>query len=446
MMSRFPVQGLDLSTGYYLDRSHRLALLMVRPRGSTRDMSFVRALHREVSRIATQAVEQEGNPGDMRIGLAGGYARGAEAVSVIWHDMVFSFATSLLLIVLLLYYAFRPSIVVLCIFVVTLFAALAWTLLLAYVLYGTLNIVTSIVAAMLIGLFVDYMIQVYRRFEECHRLEASPLRALETTLVGTGKAICSSALTTAVSFFSVVITSFRGMHQLGVVAGFGILFCLLATLVLMAALLSWLAKRRPALLPAGRAVDLGASWAARLVERNRRALLTCFAVLLALGMAGAAQVRFDATLDSLGLKESAVQTVEEKIQRVLGRRGEPLFVVARASGEAQLALHFDALERQGERWRASGSVGSFSSAGMLLPPPYRQRENLARLSAEGLAGTVHRSRPRIPHRERDEPSGIGRGHFPGRLCGGDCPGPSLTRGRRPSGAFPCAGRTGILLL
>jgi len=386
LMNRLPVQGLDLSTGYYLDRSHKLALLMVRPRGSTRDMSFVRTLHREVSRIATQAVAREGNPGDMRIGLAGGYARGAEAVSVIWHDMVVSFVTSFLLIVLLLYVAFRPSIIVLCIFVVTLFAALAWTLLLAYVLYGTLNIVTSIVAAMLIGLFVDYMIQFYRRFEECYRLDASPRRALERTLVGTGKAICSSALTTAVSFFSVVVTSFRGMHQLGVVAGFGILFCLLATLVLMAALLSWLAQRRPTLLPTDRPVNLGAHWAARLVERNRRALLAGFAALLALGVAGAVQVRFDATLDSLGLRESAVQAEEEKIQRVLGRRGEPLFVVARASTEEQLALHFDALERQGEQWRASASVGSFSSAGMFVPPPYRQREVLARLSAEGLAG------------------------------------------------------------
>jgi predicted RND superfamily exporter protein len=177
------------------------------------------------------------------------------------------------------------------------------------------------------------------------------------------------------------------MHELGVVAGFGIIFCFLATIVLMAALLSWLAKSRPLRLPAGRPVDLGASWAARLVDRRERALVVIFAVLVILGFAGAARVRFDATLESLGLRESAVQVVEEKIQRVLGRRGEPLFVVARASGEEQLALHFDALERQGERWRASGSVGSFSSAGMLLPPPYRQREALARLSAEGLAGT-----------------------------------------------------------
>ncbi len=400
LMSRLPAKSLDLSTGYYLDRSHRLAFLMVRPSGSTRDISFVRALHREVTRIAAQAVEQEGNPRGIRVDLAGGYARAAEALSVIWQDMVVSFAASLFLILLLLYLAFRPSLLVLGIFVVTLFAALAWTLLLAYLLYGTLNIVTSVVAAMLIGLFVDYMIQVYRRFQECYRLGGSPRRALEITLAGTGKAIVSGALTTAISFFSVVMTSFRGMHELGVVAGFGILFCLLATLTLMASLLSWLAKSWPRYLPAGRSVDLGANWAARLVARRGRAVIAFFAVLLAIGVAGATRVRFNATLDSLGLRQSAVQEVEAKVERVLGRRGEPLFVVARAPGEDQLSLDFDALERQGDQWRAAGRVGSFSSPGTLLPPPYQQREALARLSAVGITGAL--TGPDLAQRIRKE--------------------------------------------
>lgn len=388
LIGRLPAKGLDVSTGYYLDTSHSLAFLMVRPRGSARDMSFVSALQREVHRIAAQAIPQAGNSGGIRIRLAGGYARAAEAVSVIWQDMVVSFAASLFLILLLLYFAFRPSTVVLGIFVVTLFTALAWTLLLAYLLYGTLNIVTSIVAAMLIGLFVDYMIQVYKRFQECYRREGSPSLALERTLTGTGKAIVSGALTTAISFFSVVVTSFRGLHELGVVAGFGILFCLIATLVLMASLLSWLAKSRPKFVPAGRPVDLGASWAAWLVARSGRALIAFFAVLLVLGLAGAARVRFDAGLESVGLRGSAVQAVEERIGRVLGRRGEPLFLVARAPQEDQLASDFDALEEQGKAWRAAGRVGSFSSPGMLLPPPSLQREALARLSAEGLTGKL----------------------------------------------------------
>jgi predicted RND superfamily exporter protein len=399
LMNRLPATSLDLSTGYYLDRSHRLGFVMVRPRGSARDMAFIGALRKEVSRIATQAIAENGAPRGIRIGLAGGYARAAEAVSVIWQDMVVSFVASLLLILLLLYFAFRPSMVVLGIFVVTLFTALAWTLVLAYLLYGTLNVVTSIVAAMLIGLFVDYMIQTYKRFQECYRLEGSSLAALERTLTGTGKAIVSSALTTAVSFFSVVVTSFRGMHELGVVAGFGIFFCLLATLLLMASLLSWLAKSRPGHLPAGRPADLGASWAAGLVERRGRVLVAFFAVLLLLGFAGGTRVRFDATLESVGLRNSTVQEVEGKVERILGRRGEPLFVVARAPGEEQLALDFDALERQGAQWRAAGRVGSFSSPGLLLPPPSLQRETLARLAALGLTGKY--TGPDLAHRIRE---------------------------------------------
>ena len=447
LMSRLPAQGLDLSTGYYLDRSHRLALLMVRPRGSTRDMSFVRALHREVSRIATQAVALEGNPGDMRIGLAGGYARGAEAVSVIWHDMVFSFATSLLLIVLLLYYAFRPSIVVLCVFVVTLFAALAWTLLLAYVLYGTLNIVTSIVAAMLIGLFVDYMIQVYRRFEECYRLDASPLRALERTLAGTGKAICSSALTTAVSFFSVVITSFRGMHQLGVVAGFGILFCLLATLVLMAALLSWLAKRRPTLLPAGRPVDLGAGWAARLVERNRRALITSFAVLLALATrgrctgsvrcnagfprapgkrrsgggredpAGARKARGAPLSWSRGLQERSNLPCTSMPWRDKVNDGEP---VAAWAASPLRGCSFPRRIGSGKPWRAFLSKASPERSPVQISPSLVRNET----SRQGLVADASLDA---------YAAGIARAL-------------AVPRGRRPAGALPRAGRARVLLL
>ncbi len=385
LRQRLPATSLDLSTGYYLDASHRLAFVMVRPRGSVRDMGFVRALERDVSRIATEALQLAGGESSIRIALAGGYPRAAEAISVIWRDMVISFAVSFGLVLLSLYLALRPSAIVLAIVVATLFVSLAWTLLLAYLLYGTLNIITSIVAAVLIGLFVDYIIHVYRRFQDVFRLEGGSLPALERTLTGTGKAILSSAITTSLSFFSVVVTSFRGLHELGVVAGVGILFCLAATLVLTTSLLVWLAKSRPAWLAAGRRGDLGEDRAARLVERRGRLLLAGFAVLLTLGLVGTARVRFETSLEAVGLGESAVQVAEDRVAQVLGRHGEPLFVVARARGEDALARDFDALERQGEQWRAAGTVGSFSSPGMLLPPPSRQEEAMRLMTAAGLS-------------------------------------------------------------
>jgi predicted RND superfamily exporter protein len=388
LLARLPATRLDLSTGYYLDRSHRLALLTVRPGGSVRDTAFVRGLYREVSRIAAQAVASTGSSPGFRVGLAGGYARAAEALGVIWQDMVVSFSVSFVLVMVVLYLAFRPSLLVMAIFVVTLFASLAWTLLLAYLLYGTLNIITSIVAAMLIGLFVDYIIQTFRRFRELFRQDGNARQAMEQTLAGTGKAILSGALTTSVAFFSVVVTSFRGLHELGVVAGFGILFCLAATLFLLTSLLAWLAQSRPGSLLAERPADLGEAWMARLVERHGRVLVAGFALLVVASIVAATRIGFDASLESVGLRNSAVQVVEERVAHVLGRRGEPLFVVARAADDDGLGRDFDALEGQGARWRRAGVVGSVASLGMLLPPPFVQRDVTSRLAAAGLAERI----------------------------------------------------------
>ena len=385
LLRRAPAGGLDLSTGYYLDRSRRMALVMARPRGNARDMAFVGKLYREAGRISAAAVEEAGGTGLVTVGLAGGYARASEAASAIWLDMTASFAVSMVVVLLLIYAALRPHPVVLLLFLATLFTALSWTFLLAYLVFGALNIVTSIVAGMLIGIFVDYMLLVYIRFEGHLRAEGPGPAAMEKTLGGMGKAIVSGAVTTAVAFFSVVVTRFRGLYELGVVAGLGVVLCLLATLLLMTSLLSWVARTRPLLLSAGRPAGYGATWAARAAGEGGRKVVAVFALLFVVSAFGAARIRFESGVDSLGLKKSAVQAVERKIEERFGRRGEPLFLVARAPDGKALEADFDALEAAGERWRKTGLVERFTSPALLVPPPGVQEARLAGVAAEGLA-------------------------------------------------------------
>ncbi|MGZ8441162.1 MAG: efflux RND transporter permease subunit, partial [Candidatus Deferrimicrobiaceae bacterium] len=282
--------------------------------------------------------------------------------------------------------AYRPPAAVLCAFVLTLFAALSWTLLFAYLLYGGLNIVTSIVAAMLIGLYVDYMIHVYHRFHGEIRKGGSPLQALETTFSETGKALLSSASTSSISFFAIVVTSFRGLHELGVVAGFGVLFCLLSSFLVMGSLLSWLAKASPARIEAGRPGGVPAGWAERLVVGRRGTVVAVFSIFLFLAILGSARTRFDAGIEAIGPVDSEVGRVQRVIEEKFGRKGEPLFLVARADGDRRLAADFDALDLQGERWRRAGRVETFSSPAMLVPPPRLQQESRRLLSAAGLPG------------------------------------------------------------
>ncbi len=378
--------GIDLSTGYYMDSGRTFALVMARPKGSSRDVSFAGSLYREVAGIASRVSAAQGGRDAVRVRLAGGYANAAEASAVIWRDMVVSFATSIVLVLLLVFLAFRPPLAVLGAFVLTLFAALSWTLLFAYLLYGGLNIVTSIVAAMLIGLYVDYMILAYHRFGGELRGGSPPLRALEATFSDTGKALFISAATSAVAFFSVVVTDFRGLHELGVVAGFGVLFCLVSTFLVFCPLLSLLARGSGSRLAAGRPGGIPTGWVERQAARRGVVVIAAFSALLLLAAAGAARTRFDADVESIGLANSEVRNVEREIESKFGRKGEPLFLVARADNAARLAEDFDLLDQRGERWRRSGAVGTFSSPSLLLPPPYRQKESRDLLAEAGLPG------------------------------------------------------------
>jgi hypothetical protein len=386
LLRRTVTKGIDLSTGYYMDADRTAALLMVRPKGSSRDTAFVAGLYREVAAIAAKVSGGSGTDAGITIGLAGEYASAAEAAGVIWRDMVISFLSSFVLVLVLVYAAYRPPAAILCAFVLTLFAALSWTLLFAYLLYGGLNIVTSIVAAMLIGLYVDYMILMYHRFNGETRAGRSPLQALETTFSETGKALLSSSATSCVAFFSVVVTSFRGLHELGVVAGFGVLFCLLSSFLVMGSLLSWLAKVSPARIAAGRSGGVPTGWAARLVEGRSGTVVAVFSIFLFLSVLGSARTRFDAGIEAIGPVDSKVERVQRVIDEKFGRKGEPLFLVARADGDRRLAEDFDALDLQGERWRRAGMVETFSSPAMLVPPPWFQKESRRLLSDAGLPG------------------------------------------------------------
>jgi len=386
LLRRTVTKGLDFSTGYYMDADRTVALLMVRPRGSSRDTAFVAGLYREVAGIAAKVSGSSGADAGIQVGLAGEYASVAEATGVIWRDMVFSFLSSFVLVLVLVYAAYRPPAAVLCAFVLSLFAALSWTLLFAYLLYGGLNIVTSIVAAMLIGLYVDYLIIMYHRFNGEIRVGRSPLQALETTFSESGKALLSSSATSCVAFFSVVVTSFRGLHELGVVAGFGVLFCLLSSFLVMGSLLSWLAKVSPARVAAGRSGGVPTGWAERLVEGRSGTVVAVFSIFLFLSILGSARIRFDAGIEAIGPVDSKVEQVQRVIDEKFGRKGEPLFLVARADGDRRLAADFDALDLQGERWRRAGRVETFSSPAMLVPPPRFQKESRRLLSDAGLPG------------------------------------------------------------
>lgn len=121
--------------------------------------------------------------------------------------------------------------------IVCLIVGLAYTLAFATAVIGHLNILTITFVPMLVGLAIDFGIHLVTRYEEELRNGQSEESALETAMVHTGQGIFTGCFTTAGAFFAMALTDFRGIQEMGIICGGGLLICLIPMMTLLPALL-----------------------------------------------------------------------------------------------------------------------------------------------------------------------------------------------------------------
>ena len=128
--------------------------------------------------------------------------------------------------------------------VFSLLVALAWSLGFTSITVGHLNILSVVFTTILIGLGIDFGIHILERYKEERQSGNDIFSALQKTLQGTGQGNFSGAITTAIAFGAMVMTDFIGIVELGWIAGWGILFCLIAMILLLPALVTLEEKLR----------------------------------------------------------------------------------------------------------------------------------------------------------------------------------------------------------
>jgi hopanoid biosynthesis associated RND transporter like protein HpnN len=203
---------------------------------------------------------------------------------------------TVLAVVLILWLALRSGRLVLAV-LLNLFAGLIVTAALGLAMVGTLNMISVAFAVLFVGLGADFGIQFGVRYRaERHACDDLPA-ALVQAARAAGVPLALAAAATAVAFFSFLPTDYRGVGELGLIAGVGMLVAFASTLTLLPALIRVL--RPPAELHAPTMRALAP--ADRFFERHRKSvlLLTC-AVILA-GAPLLPRLRFD--FDPLHLKD-----------------------------------------------------------------------------------------------------------------------------------------------
>ena len=364
--------GFASKGGFYISGDSSTLLIFIEPTKYSRDIGFVMEMKKELSIILSETLNEYGNPEDLHVGFTGTHAFAAEAHEVVKKDIIFSFISSAVLIVLLFQFIYRTKPMVLLIIASTLLTALSWTLGMAYLLFGGLNLVSSIVAAMLMGLGIDYVIHIFKRYEREFIETGNSLKTLETTLTRTGFAVVTGAVTTALAFFCIVFTSFNGLHQLGVVAGLGVFSCLVTTMVVMTSMLVLVGNTKPHLLFQKSEKGMGTNWIAKGVMNYSKPIQFIGGVFLLIALLGFSKVSFDTSPENMGLKNSRALALENRIAEKFGRRKNPLIILGRKKTEEELFASFDSLETKLTQWEKDNVIESYMSLGLFIPPLSKQ--------------------------------------------------------------------------
>jgi len=168
-------------------------------------------------------------PSPIRFSVEGTY-EGLREVEDLQRDSARSFAISFVLIFILLIWFFRSIKGPFLIISTVLYACvpmLAFTAL----FYGTLNPFTVFVATIVLGIGLDYSIHflgtTQKLLPKCHDLE----EALKEAQVEMAKPFLLASGTTVAAFLTLLVAHFRGFYEFGVVASLGVLFSMLASIL-----------------------------------------------------------------------------------------------------------------------------------------------------------------------------------------------------------------------
>jgi hypothetical protein len=210
-------------------------------------------------------------------------------------------------------------------------AGLALTAAVGLAMVGALNPISVAFAILFVGIGVDFGIQfTVRCREERFRLN-EPQLALEQAGAGASLPLALAAGATAAGFYSFMPTAYRGVSELGLIAGTGMILAFLTTITLLPALLALLR-------PPAETAPVGYAFLAPVDEfqtRHRRAII---AAALGLALAGApllAHVRFDFNpLNLRSVKSESVATLLDLMQQDRGASPNIIEILKPSLGDA----------------------------------------------------------------------------------------------------------------
>jgi predicted RND superfamily exporter protein len=266
---------------------------------------------------------------------------------------------------------------------------LGWTFGYATISVGRLNLLSTVFIIALIGIGMDYLVQLLTRYRQEAARHARPSVIWIAVFRYVGPPVTTACFGAAAAFFVSVFTDFRGAAELGIIAGGGLLLCLLSGYTVLPALLTVFPARvdeaAAARIEPDRQPSKLSRW--RLLLPLSWLLLLCFAIPLAF------RTEFNPNLIDLQAPDLPSVKLVKKIQTwsavVLSKDLNVLREARKALAGADTVASTDSILNADDDYAMLRAAAGDLKVQWTAPDPVRA-EDLPQIAerAAALAGTI----------------------------------------------------------
>lgn len=262
----------------------------------------------EPGKVATDAIRDAARELDLagkydaRVRLTGPTPIANEEFATVQEGALVNGIGTVAVVLFILWMALRSPKIIAAVFI-TLAIGLSVTTAVGLMLVGALNLISIAFFVLFVGLGVDFGIQYSVRYRAERHNEGDLQSAIEVAADHSAVPLTLAAVATAAGFLSFLPTDYKGVSELGEVAGAGMIIAFIAALTVLPALLK-------VFNPPGEAEPLGYSFMApadRFLERHRVPIVAGTLIVAVLGLPLLYFLHFD--FNPINLRSKKVESI-----------------------------------------------------------------------------------------------------------------------------------------
>ena len=254
---------------------------------------------------------------------------------------------------------------------------------------GALNLISVAFAVLFVGIGVDFGIQYSVRYRDERHKTGEFASALTGSAAKIGRPLALAAAATAAGFYAFLPTDYRGVSELGLIAGTGMFIAFFASITVLPALLSIFQ-------PPAEEEPVGYAFLAPVddfLERHRHAVVICTLGVAILGLPLLTKLHFD--FNPINLRSPKV----ESVSTLLDLMQDP---VTDTNTIDVLAPSIEASRALADRLSALPEVAQVISIESFVPQDQDQKLPIIEKAAAAFAPVLDPTRARTPPTDEED--------------------------------------------